>query len=77
MAIAHEECLAALGNHYGHPTVATPADVLAAVNTLSQRAFDAGSQFARASLIPPPPSDAVVTAAGALLKALRPLRSRR
>jgi hypothetical protein len=74
---AHEACLVALGNHYGHPAGATPADVLAAVNTLSRLAFDAGAEFARASLIPPPPSDPeVVSAAEALIRALRPTRSR-
>lgn len=69
---AHEACLVALGNHYGHPSAATPADVLAAVNTLSRLAFDAGAAYTRASMIPPPPSDPeVLNVAEALIKAMR------
>lgn len=77
LVAAREQCLVVIGNHYGHPATATPADVLAAVNTLSRLAFDAGAEFTRASLLPPPPDDAaVVSAAEALIKALRPKRSR-
>jgi hypothetical protein len=77
LAAAHEQCLVVIGNHYGHPATATPADVLAAVNTLSRLAFDAGAEFTRASMLPPPPSDPdVVSAAETLIRALRPKRKR-
>lgn len=69
---AHDACLVALGNHYGYPACATPADVRDAVNTLARLAFDAGADFARASMIPPPPTDAeVISAAETLIRSLR------
>ncbi len=72
MAVARQQCLTAIGNHYGHPESATPADVLAAVNTLLRVSFDLGAEYTRASLLPPPPEDpSVVSAAEALIKALR------
>lgn len=72
MADARHACLAAIGNCYGHPPEATPADVLAAVNTLLRMGFDLGAEYTRASMIPPPPTDPeVVGAAEALIRALR------
>lgn len=72
MADARAQCLTTIGNHYGHPVTATPADVLAAVNTLLRAGFDLGAEYTRASLLPPPPDDpGVASAAEALIKALR------
>jgi hypothetical protein len=72
VSAARHACLVALGNHYGHPASATTADVLAAVNTLLRVGFDLGAEYTRASMIPPPPGDPeVVSAAEALIRALR------
>lgn len=72
MRDAREQCLAAIGNHYGHPPSATPAEVLAAVNTLLRVGFDLGAEYTRASAMPPGPDDPeVLTAAEELIRRLR------
>jgi hypothetical protein len=69
---AREACLATIANHYGHPVEAHCADVLAAVNSLLRVSFDAGAEYTRATLVPPPPSDPeVVDAAEELIRRLR------
>jgi hypothetical protein len=68
---ARRACLTAIGNCYGHPPEATPADVLAAVNTLLRVGFDLGAEYTRASLLPPPSGPEVISAAETLMRALR------
>lgn len=71
LATARANCLALIGNHYGHPVEATSADVLLAISAAIRAGFDLGAEYARRSTPPPPTDPELLSAAETLLRGLR------